>query len=137
MSPGVTGSTNGERERPILVVDDDAGQRAALSEILSRGGYHVVVACDGQDALELLSAGLRPALIVLDLRMPRMDGWCFLERLRRSGHATVPVLVTSGDVRERPPLGADACMEKPLDVAAFGSLVARLFAGARAQRPDG
>jgi CheY-like chemotaxis protein len=134
MSPGVTGSTRGEAERTVLVIDDDADQRAALAYLLSRGGYRVVVACDGQDGLELLAAGLRPALIVLDLAMPRMDGWRFLERLRGPERSTVPVLVTSGDVRQRPPQGADAYLQKPLDVAAFSSLVARLFAGAGIRR---
>jgi CheY-like chemotaxis protein len=137
MSPGGTALASGQAERTVLVIDDDADQRAALAHVLSRGGYRVVAACDGQDALELLTAGLRPALIVLDLVMPRMDGWRFLERLRGSERSTVPVLVTSGDARRRPPPEADAWLEKPLDVATFSSIVARLFAGAGAHGPRG
>jgi CheY-like chemotaxis protein len=130
MSPGVTGPASEGEGRTILVVDDDADQRAVLADFLSRRGYDVVVACDGQDALDLLSGGLRPSLIVLDLTMPRMDGWCFLEHLRGPVRSTVPVVVTSAVARARPPTGADACLEKPLDSAAFRSVVARL-AGAR------
>jgi two-component system response regulator MprA len=130
MAPHVT-TLEGDRGRgPILVVDDDVDQRACVTELLSLKGYAVVVACDGQDALDQLSGGLRPLVIVLDLAMPRMDGWSFLERLRGPVHSTVPVLVTSATVAERPPAGADACMEKPLDCGAFSALVARLFAGA-------
>lgn len=123
------GVTQGGRERAggtILVVDDDEQQRSCIAELLSRAGYEVAVAGDGQDALELLRAGLRPALIVLDLTMPRMDGWAFLERLRGSPRATIPVLVTSAAVTQRPPVGADACLEKPLDARAFREAVARL-----------
>jgi CheY-like chemotaxis protein len=117
----------------ILVIDDDEEQRSCLAELLSCAGYEVAVAGDGQHALELLGDGLQPALIVLDLTMPRMDGWAFLEHLRGS-RATIPVLVTSAAVTQRPPIGADACLEKPLDARAFREAVARLSragAGAR------
>lgn len=125
MTPG--GVTEGERASgTILVVDDDAEQRSCLAELLSRAGYDVAVATDGLDALELLGGGLRPDVIVLDLTMPRMDGWSFLERLRVSARSTIPVLVTSAVVTQRPPVGADACLEKPLDARAFREAVARL-----------
>lgn len=133
MPPGATGPTT---RRPILVVDDDCDQRSAFADLLALAGYDVFVACDGQDALELLGAGLRPAVIVLDLAMPRMSGWTFLERLRGSEHSDVPVLVTSGDARARPPAGADACLDKPVDVGVFRSTVARLCAVASAHRPE-
>jgi CheY-like chemotaxis protein len=110
----------------VLVVDDDCDQRSAFAELLRIAGYEVVVACDGQDALELLDAGLRPAVIVLDLAMPRMSGWAFLERLRERGRSRIPVLVTSGDASDRPPSGADGCLRKPVDAGAFRSEVGRL-----------
>lgn len=115
----------------VLVIDDDADQRGAVAEMLSCGGYDVVVASDGQEALDLLTRGLRPALIVLDLTMPGMDGWAFLQHLRGPVHSTVPVLVTSAAWKGSPPRGADACLEKPLDSSEFRSLVARLAGGAR------
>jgi CheY-like chemotaxis protein len=116
--------------RTILVVDDDCDQRSAFADLLAYAGYQVAVACDGQEALDLLAEGLRPAVVVLDLAMPRMSGWAFLERLRATEHASVPVLVTSGDARARPPVGADACLDKPVDVAAFRSLVGQLCSAA-------
>lgn len=110
----------------VLVVDDDCDQRSAVAELLTLAGYEVVSACDGLDALELLRAGLRPALIVLDLSMPRMGGRAFLERLRANERLDVPVLVTSGEAPAAPPAGADACLGKPVEPAVFRSVVGRL-----------
>lgn len=121
----------------ILVVDDDCDQRSLLGELLTLAGYDVVVACDGQDALELLRSGLRPTVIVLDLAMPRMSGWAFLERLRGSEQSSIPVLVTTGEVREPHPLGADACLYKPVDAAAFRSEIGRLSSAAFGAVPRG
>lgn len=117
---------SGRRGRTVLVVDDDDGQRNAVAELLTSRGYEVVVACDGQEALELLQAGLRPSVIVLDLTMPRMDGWTFLAHLRRIARSAVPVLVTSATASERPPAGADACLEKPIQAAQLREMVAWL-----------
>jgi CheY-like chemotaxis protein len=132
-----TALTGQRGDRTILVVDDDCDQRAVAAELLTHAGYDVVAACDGQDALERLQSGLRPSLIVLDLAMPRMSGWAFLERLRGPERSTVPVLVTTGDAQARPPAGADACLDKPLDAAVFRSVVGRLSSAARPQDPVG
>jgi CheY-like chemotaxis protein len=128
-----TGQGRRRRDGVILVVDDDADQRAGVAEFLSWDGYEVMSASDGREALDLLRCGIRPALIVLDLTMPGMDGWCFLDHLRGTMHSSVPVLVTSAVAtdRERPPAGADACLEKPLEPASFVGAVAQLCAAAR------
>ncbi|HEX9050799.1 MAG TPA: response regulator [Anaeromyxobacter sp.] len=130
-----TEATRPTAGRTILVIDDDGEQRALLGELLTLAGYAVVVACDGQDALELLRGGLRPAVIVLDLAMPRMSGWTFLERLRGPERSSIPVLVTSGDARARPPSGADGCLLKPVDAGAFRSEIGRLSSARRAGTP--
>lgn len=131
MVSGATEETGGSRGGPVLVIDDDADQRTLLAELLSARGYSVVVARDGQEAVELLQRGLCPSVIVLDLTMPRMDGWAFLAHLRGAACSDVPVLVTSAVARERPPEGADACLEKPFEPAQFRAAVARLSSGAR------
>jgi CheY-like chemotaxis protein len=131
MSTELAGRPGGQT---ILVVDDDCEQRSVFGELLRLAGYEVVVACDGQDALELLAAGLRPAVIVLDLAMPRMDGWAFLERLRGAEHSRIPVLVTSGDAHGQRPAGADACLDKPVDAGVFRSAVSRLSSAASGER---
>ncbi len=112
----------------LLVIDDDADIRTALAEILELSGYRVVVAADGQEGVELLAVGISPQAIVLDLMMPRMDGWTFLAQLRC--HPTLhdlPVLVTSAAPGEPPP-GADACLPKPFDMVQLDRAVARLCA---------
>jgi CheY-like chemotaxis protein len=129
-----SGRGSGDRGEPILVVDDDADQRAAVAGLLSNRGYEVVLAVDGLDAWEMLGRGLRPGLIVLDLTMPRMDGWSFLARLQGTIHASVPVIVTSAVAAKRPPPGVDACLEKPFEAAQLRALVARLASRPRRAR---
>lgn len=66
-----------------LIADDDATERAALKEIFkTEPGWEIVVAQDGQDALDRLHAGLRPDLILVDLRMPKVDGFRFIQLVR-------------------------------------------------------
>jgi chemosensory pili system protein ChpA (sensor histidine kinase/response regulator) len=112
----------------VLVIDDDEGIRTALAEILELSGYQVATAADGMEGEELLRVGLVPQAIVLDLMMPRMDGWSFLDRLRADPRFhDLPVVVTSAVAGERP-RGADACLQKPFDVAQLDQTVARLCA---------
>ncbi len=112
----------------VLVIDDDEGIRVALAEILEMFGYHVAVAADGQEGVELLRLGLEPNVIVLDLMMPRMDGWAFLALLRSDPKfRDVPVVVASAVAYDRPE-GADVWLQKPFDVGQLDREVARLTA---------
>ncbi|RYB02630.1 PAS domain-containing sensor histidine kinase [Lichenibacterium ramalinae] len=88
-----------QRDGTILVIDDDEGARERMRFTLTRAGWTVVEAGDGQQALERLD-GVTPCLILLDLMMPVMDGFDFLERLRqRADGGLVPVVVlTAKDV---------------------------------------
>ena len=65
----------------VLVVDDDETIRALVSDVLRLRGFRVETAADGQQALTRIQAA-RPDAVVLDLMMPIMDGWTFLERCR-------------------------------------------------------
>lgn len=76
----------------ILVVDDDPDIRAVVSMTLEEEGYSVYTASDGAEALVLLEQKL-PALILLDMRMPVMDGWNFMQAYRQSSLPAVPVIV--------------------------------------------
>jgi len=79
--------------RSVLIVEDDAGTRAALRRTIEKEGWTADEAENGRAALEALDAS-RPALILLDLRMPEMDGFEFLEALgERPGRAGIPVVV--------------------------------------------
>ena len=81
----------------VLIVDDDAPLRRALGRILRQHGYVTMTAANGQEALDYLRRGERPAVIVLDLAMPLLDGWAFLnERIRDADFRLIPVIVMSG-----------------------------------------
>ena len=83
-----------ETHRTILLVEDDPDIRDGIADILRGAGKTVVEAEDGQDALDKLEQVDRPCLILLDLRMPRMDGFEFLRRLNEHPDAPdFPVLV--------------------------------------------
>lgn len=99
----------------VMVVDDDAGIRELLVEILQLSGLEVLCAANGRDALIRLRGGELPQAIVLDLDMPVMNGWQFRrEQLLDARIADIPVLVASGS----DPVGipADGHLRKPYDV---------------------
>ena len=81
----------------ILVVDDDADIVGWLEQLLSHAGYRVATAYDGIEALESVAAH-RPDLILLDIKMPRLDGRATLSRLRAEDeYREIPVIVLSAD----------------------------------------
>src|SRR5262245_59771290 len=80
----------------ILVVDDDRGVREAMEALLLAEGLEAVGAEDGQDALDRLRAGLRPCIILLDLMMPKIDGFAFRHAQRADpALADIPVIAFS------------------------------------------
>jgi DNA-binding response OmpR family regulator len=110
----------------VLVVEDDSPIRAMLADVLHDAGYQVVEATNGLEAIEHLRER-RPDLIVLDLMLPRMSGWQFLERSRAIlDQNNIPVIVLSairghGDYPAT--LGVAAWFSKPLDVERFVGVV--------------
>ncbi|HEY2385432.1 MAG TPA: response regulator [Candidatus Binatia bacterium] len=107
----------------VLLIDDDVTASEPLEELLQLEGIDVVLAGDGAEAHAHLRGGARPCVIVLDLRMPGMDGYEFREeQLRDPALARIPVIVMSGDglVDERSlELGIDEYLRKPIDVDQF------------------
>jgi CheY-like chemotaxis protein len=105
---------------PILVVDDDLDIREILAETLGERGFDVVAAANGLEALELVqSMPAPPSVILLDLMMPVMDGYTFLERRAESpALASIPVaIITAGHRVDRARLGNRAfIIPKPIDV---------------------
>jgi CheY-like chemotaxis protein len=81
----------------VLVVEDNEVAREGLAVVLQRAGCEVTLAADGREALDLLRSGPPPQLILLDMLMPVLDGWHFLEELRREvpPRAVPVVIVTS------------------------------------------
>jgi CheY-like chemotaxis protein len=118
--------------REVLIVDDDADLREQIAEALGAEGYEVVTARDGREALERLRRGERPALILLDLGMPVMDGRALSAELKRD-HRTkeIPVVLLSGlgDAREEAArLAAADCLVKPVPFPTLLGTVQRFCA---------
>jgi CheY-like chemotaxis protein len=116
----------------LLVVDDDAGSLAALADILSMEGYLVETVANGREALDHLRAvAAPPALIILDLFMPVMDGWQFLAEMKTDSKLSefgIPVIVITAlnaKVEE-----ADAIIRKPVDLVRLLQTVTRLLGNA-------
>ena len=117
------GSTN----RTVLVVDD-GGVRELLTRSLSFEGFDVMEAANGQDALTQLRTGRRPSVIVLDLRMPVMDGWAFRIAQRADPRiARIPVVILSGaDAHRFQEIEAVAALEKPVSLSQLADCLHRI-----------
>jgi CheY-like chemotaxis protein len=118
----------------ILVVDDDQDVRDVIATLLELNGYVVVGAEDGLAGLRAIRERGRPAGVLLDLRMPRMNGAEFARALREdSALATIPIVVLSGDLRaigtDDVPEAAD-CLKKPCDLDHLLGVVRRAFGAA-------
>jgi CheY-like chemotaxis protein len=88
---------------PVLIVDDNDETRTLLAQILAIRGYEAVGATDGLDALAWLRGGGRPSVIVLDMRMPNMDGSALQRALKADARwAAIPVIVYSAFPPEQP-----------------------------------
>lgn len=113
------------------MVDDDEAIRDLLDDVLELEGYESRCATDGEAALEA-AADWTPDLIVLDLMMPKMDGWQFREAQRALPHLRdVPVVVVSASQRVKDAyeeLGAAAVLAKPFDLDDLISTIGRLTA---------
>lgn len=104
----------------ILIVDDDPIVRQGLRAVLEREGYAVALAANGSEALSYLTFNDLPALIVLDMMMPRMDGWKFLSAFRQTpSWSGVPVIVTTAmgiaSLEWAQSQGAVDLLKKPFD----------------------
>lgn len=114
----------------ILVVDDDAAIREALTLVLEDEGYTVRSAANGRDALQLLRAGeAPPQVILLDLMMPVMSGWDFrAEQQRNPTLVAIPVVVLSADrslQTKAAMVQAQGYLAKPVDISVLIDTVSR------------
>jgi two-component system chemotaxis response regulator CheY len=124
------------RRAPILIVDDDAAIRRTLSEILAMQGYAVRTAGDGAEALAVV-AQTEPALVLLDMRMPLMDGWAFAGALRARGK-TLPLIVMAPADRAVEwclEVGGAESLGKPFDLGQLLGAVERVYQRRGAIRP--
>lgn len=122
-----------ERTR-ILIVEDERDIRNALKEILDGEGYAVTVMSDGAEALWYLRSAPRPALILLDLIMPVMNGLRFFHEIKKiPSLATIPVALLSATADEGAfhTIRADALIKKPVDITMLLERVRRITGGPR------
>ena len=100
----------------VLVVEDDKAERMALARVLRDGGFSVSLAEDGEQALLTLEHHAPPALVLLDLIMPRVNGWQVLQTMERTARlADIPVIVlTAFSARGGLPVGCRV-LHKPFD----------------------
>ncbi len=113
----------------ILIIEDDFDIREVLMEVLGDEGFAVAGAANGREGLNLLNGGARPKMILLDLMMPVMNGWQFVEEQRRDARlANLPVVVISAGnnlSQVAGELGASAFLKKPLEIEQLLELVRR------------
>jgi CheY-like chemotaxis protein len=125
----------------VLVVDDEPAVRQMFEDILSGEGSEVVSAVDGRAALDLLNDGTQPCVILLDLMMPRMNGWQFAEELHADpALRELPLAVVAANPRFKPDaerLGARRWLGKPVDIDELLATVDDLcLAGHPAREPS-
>jgi two-component system, OmpR family, response regulator RegX3 len=144
VNPGGPAAPNGQthpqgdgtgQSATLLVAEDDEGSRLALARSLERYGYRVIEAADGEVALQLFQANPMIDLVVLDIGLPRLDGFAVLSRLRQLSDVPVIMLTGRGEEVDRVvglELGADDYVLKPYSLR---ELVARVRARLR-RRPS-
>lgn len=99
----------------IIVVEDDTDLGESVCELLRVSGYQAMHAVDGIAALDAIGNGYLPDLILLDLMMPRMDGWEFREAMLRDKRLkNIPVVVFSAAGQILRPINADQILRKPV-----------------------
>jgi two-component system response regulator (stage 0 sporulation protein F) len=123
-------------KRPlVLVIDDQPGIRRLLTEVLQEEGYAVLEASNGYDGLQK-ARDSRPALILMDMKMPGMDGIETLRELRRLGIGERVIMMTAyGEldlVTEAKEIGAADYITKPFDILALCEMINRNLAADRA-----
>src|SRR5689334_9772145 len=78
----------------ILIVDDDEAIRETLSQVLELSGFDSITSSNGQEALALLRSSTLPCLVLLDLMMPIMNGWAFMDAVKNEDTiSSVPIVV--------------------------------------------
>lgn len=120
-----------EKKR-VLVIDDDLPLRGMLAAALRQHGFQVLLAGDGAEGQRALII-YHPDIVLLDLAMPDVNGWDFLQRLRETGHlGNIPIVVVSAHVHVEPEallqMGVAAILPKPFNLPDLIDVVEHLSA---------
>lgn len=123
----------------ILVIENDANNRILIEHLLCIGGYNVVSAMNGQEALELLDRGIQVDMVLTDLSMPVLDGYQAAQLIReRAGYADLPIVAVTGYAMSEEKASAIAAgcndyLTKPFRQSELLEVVARLLPAFPAQ----
>ena len=119
-------------KRKILVVDDEERMRKLVRDFLVRDGYAVIEAADGEEALEKFYADRDISLLILDVMMPKLDGWQVCREIRKDSRVPIIMLTARGEEQDELlgfELGVDEYIAKPFSpkilVARVGALLRR------------
>lgn len=116
------------------MVDDESRMRKLVNDFLSRKNYEVIEACDGEEAIDKFYADKDIALVILDVMMPKMDGWEVCREIRKN--SSVPIIMLTAKSEENDELtgfecGADEYISKPFSpkilTARVDALVRRIY----------
>lgn len=127
---GPRGRTADVDRKRVLVVDDDLPVRGMLSAALRQHGFQVLLAGDGGEAQRVLTLH-HPDIVLLDLMMPGVNGWDFLQRLQETGFlGRLPIIVISAHLRVEPQailqMGVSAILPKPFNLDDLIDLIEHL-----------
>lgn len=120
-----------DKRKTILAVDDDPAFLKLVETSLKAAGYEVITASDGDEAFKM-AASSKPDLIVLDLLLPKMDGWRVCQKLKMDAALKpIPVILLSGLIEKEYPKqemeAADAFLGKPVEFEKLLAVIKRLF----------
>jgi len=122
--------------KTILVAEDDPETRLILQQGLVRAGYRVIIAEDGEQALERFRE-YKPDLVLLDVEMPRLNGWEVLERLKSGWRSRkVPVMMVTGKTSDEDKIkgyemGVDYYVTKPFNIQRLLPIIRNLVSGVK------
>jgi len=117
-------------KKRVLVIDDDLPLRGMLAAALRKHGFQVLLAGDGAEGQRAMNIH-HPDVVLLDLAMPNVNGWDFLQRLRETGHiGRTPIIVVSAHLRHDPQailqMGVSAILPKPFNLPDLINLIEHL-----------
>ena len=123
----------------ILVVDDESRMRKLIKDFLEREGYQILEAADGLEALDIFYENKEIALIILDVMMPKMDGWGVCQEIRRMSQVPIVMLTARSEERDELrgfELGVDEYVTKPFSPKILVARVAAILKRAKTAMPE-
>lgn len=112
-----------QKGKNILIVDDEEGIREVLQMSLEVEGYSVTTAANGKEAMDILAKSPHQGLILLDLMMPVMNGWEFVEAIQKSKYSNIPIVLMTAYVDRVNDINVKDVIPKPMEFNALLKVV--------------